>query len=211
MDWMSKLKVNHENEPGADERPVDIANIVAKLRDAGHRFDKRNDSFAEGKGTICRDIADKVEHFGSFVSDKQHEFALKLVAWSLPRPGMGTLNTAASALVVPNLFGVMQKHAHFYAEPLKLSRKNQDTLCWIIWKSVCVGKIEDGRVTLFTGKLGAEADRVRALIAEFNADPLEAAKKYGKLSGRCCSCGRELTDPVSIEQGIGPTCAQRFN
>lgn len=27
--------------------------------------------------------------------------------------------------------------------------------------------------------------------------------------GLCCRCGRELTDPLSIELGIGPTCRSR--
>jgi hypothetical protein len=27
--------------------------------------------------------------------------------------------------------------------------------------------------------------------------------------GKCCRCGRKLTDPVSIETGIGPECASR--
>lgn len=27
--------------------------------------------------------------------------------------------------------------------------------------------------------------------------------------GRCCRCNRLLTDPVSIERGIGPECAKR--
>jgi hypothetical protein len=28
--------------------------------------------------------------------------------------------------------------------------------------------------------------------------------------GRCCRCGRLLTDPTSIELGIGPECGKRF-
>lgn len=34
---------------------------------------------------------------------------------------------------------------------------------------------------------------------------------YGKDSGICCCCGRELTDPQSISAGIGPVCAVRWN
>jgi hypothetical protein len=30
----------------------------------------------------------------------------------------------------------------------------------------------------------------------------------GRLCGQCCRCWRELTDPVSIERGIGPDCYQ---
>lgn len=40
--------------------------------------------------------------------------------------------------------------------------------------------------------------------------PLQTAMKYGKLAGRCCSCGRELTNDGSIEAGIGPICAGKF-
>ena len=38
-------------------------------------------------------------------------------------------------------------------------------------------------------------------------------KKFGSITkcyhlGKCCCCGRPLTDPVSIEKGIGPICEQ---
>lgn len=32
----------------------------------------------------------------------------------------------------------------------------------------------------------------------------------GKRTGTCCICGRTLTDPISVEQGIGPICSSRF-
>ena len=40
--------------------------------------------------------------------------------------------------------------------------------------------------------------------------PIERAKELGKLYGRCICCGRTLTDEYSIENGIGPICAQKF-
>jgi len=42
------------------------------------------------------------------------------------------------------------------------------------------------------------------------ADPEQAAIAYGKQFGSCSACGRELSDPVSIERGIGPICESRF-
>jgi len=39
---------------------------------------------------------------------------------------------------------------------------------------------------------------------------LEAAKAFGKLYGVCCICARVLTNPVSIEAGIGPICGGRL-
>ncbi len=41
-------------------------------------------------------------------------------------------------------------------------------------------------------------------------NPMEAAVRYGRQTGRCSCCGRELTNQVSIDAGIGPICAQRF-
>lgn len=38
---------------------------------------------------------------------------------------------------------------------------------------------------------------------------LEVAKAWGLQTGTCCVCARTLTDPESVEQGIGPVCAGR--
>lgn len=39
---------------------------------------------------------------------------------------------------------------------------------------------------------------------------LEEASAYGRKFGRCIVCQAELTDPKSVEAGIGPICAQKF-
>ena len=49
-------------------------------------------------------------------------------------------------------------------------------------------------------------DAAAQTVASVIADPLAAAVATGKLTGRCCCCGRELTDPTSVERGIGPIC-----
>ena len=54
------------------------------------------------------------------------------------------------------------------------------------------------------------AGDVAAALAKIAADPAAEAVAYGKLTGRCSCCGRELTDPVSVERGIGPICADRW-
>ena len=44
-------------------------------------------------------------------------------------------------------------------------------------------------------------------------DPAAAAGAYGKLTSRCCFCGRRLgegEDERSVEVGYGPVCASRF-
>jgi hypothetical protein len=42
------------------------------------------------------------------------------------------------------------------------------------------------------------------------ADPYAAAKVYGQETGQCSCCGRELTNKLSIELGIGPICREKF-
>ena len=54
------------------------------------------------------------------------------------------------------------------------------------------------------------SDDVKEVILQASNDPLTAAIRYGKVSGECSCCGRELTDPQSIAQGIGPICATKF-
>lgn len=39
---------------------------------------------------------------------------------------------------------------------------------------------------------------------------VEAAVAALVRSGRCCRCGRKLTDPTSVEAGIGPDCQDDF-
>lgn len=66
-----------------------------------------------------------------------------------------------------------------------------------------------GKVTL-SGCDSRLSDDVKAVILDAASDPLTAAIKYGKVSGECSCCGRELTDPKSIEAGIGPVCITKF-
>jgi len=54
------------------------------------------------------------------------------------------------------------------------------------------------------------SDSVRETIMGAANDPLTAAIKYGKVSGSCSCCGRELTVKESIERGIGPVCADKY-
>lgn len=39
---------------------------------------------------------------------------------------------------------------------------------------------------------------------------LEDAAKFGHLHGFCIVCGKTLTDPKSVQAGIGPICAKKF-
>jgi hypothetical protein len=68
------------------------------------------------------------------------------------------------------------------------------------------GKVMDGRFIAVRGVSAEEVAEVTRIIA----DPKTAARAFGLKSGICSCCGRELTDPVSIENGIGPVCAENY-
>lgn len=68
------------------------------------------------------------------------------------------------------------------------------------------GKIVSGRFIAVAGAPEGIADKINAI----SENPLAEAKLYGKRTGMCCVCGRELTDPASIAEGIGPICMQNW-
>jgi len=99
----------------------------------------------------------------------------------------------------------------FVADKLELSRapdygKNPGSI-YVKYGGVYSGKINSGGVYYPTGNF---IDEAKAAVKEVLADPKAAAVKYGKTTGQCACCGRELTDPVSIEKGIGPICESKW-
>ena len=54
------------------------------------------------------------------------------------------------------------------------------------------------------------SDEVKAVLLEAASDPLTAAVRYGKETGSCSCCGRDLTNPDSIAAGIGPICREKY-
>ncbi len=69
-----------------------------------------------------------------------------------------------------------------------------------------------GKITK-EGKYFPTTDAPEEILSELQKiaeDPLKYMKDYGKKTGECACCGRELTNPDSIELGIGPICAKRW-
>lgn len=69
-----------------------------------------------------------------------------------------------------------------------------------------LGKIKDG---VFQAARTCSAEQA-AEIAQVASNPAEAAKAYGRRTGMCCVCGRELTRNESIDAMIGPICAGKY-
>lgn len=69
-----------------------------------------------------------------------------------------------------------------------------------------------GRIEL-DGKLTAGKGMTNVIIGMLDAlalNPAEVAAAYGKLTSRCCFCGKELSTAESLAVGYGPDCADHF-
>ena len=71
----------------------------------------------------------------------------------------------------------------------------------------------------YAGKLSAEGkyfgvraarEEITKELQELAKDPMTAASLHDKKTGQCSCCGRELTNAISIELGIGPICRDRW-
>lgn len=71
----------------------------------------------------------------------------------------------------------------------------------------------------YIGKITAEgnfhksfacADSDLADIKALGNDVLAKAVEHGRRTGNCACCGRQLTDPKSVERGIGPICKDNW-
>lgn len=62
-----------------------------------------------------------------------------------------------------------------------------------------------------TGELiGNVSEDIVNLLEDANDNLLQLAKIYGHETGTCSICARTLSDPLSIQMGIGPICAKRL-
>jgi Family of unknown function (DUF6011) len=63
------------------------------------------------------------------------------------------------------------------------------------------GKVHDGRDMTAT---------IMQLLRTFADNPAGVAAAYGKRTGACCFCSRELETRESLAVGYGPTCAEHY-
>lgn len=119
-----------------------------------------------------------------------------------------------AATLCPNICATvnLNKFSRFTVGKLALSLKNDGSVIWVKWDKRIAGSI-DSATTEYRSTRRYLADyalkqALEALLA-IEADPLAAARENGVLTGRCSCCGRPLTDPTSIEFGIGPICRER--
>lgn len=71
---------------------------------------------------------------------------------------------------------------------------------------IYLGRITNGKFIKSRDCTDTEHDDVLKMFEK----PMESAVAYGRKTGQCSCCGRELTNHASIEMGIGPICAGKF-
>ena len=67
---------------------------------------------------------------------------------------------------------------------------------------------DDGTLNVW-GKARVSQETINAARFLLKGDMTAAGKMYALESGNCWRCGRQLTTPESILNGIGPTCAAK--
>jgi len=53
-------------------------------------------------------------------------------------------------------------------------------------------------------------ERMADALSKLAMDPVGTVAMYGRLSGKCCFCKKQLTDAPSVDAGYGPVCAKRW-
>jgi len=69
-----------------------------------------------------------------------------------------------------------------------------------------IGKVTGG----YYLPVGSVSKDTVAEIQDICKDPMESAVAYGRRTGNCAVCARELTVKESVDRGIGPICADRL-
>lgn len=84
--------------------------------------------------------------------------------------------------------------------------KNPGAIYVTTYEDKYLGKVQGGVFHASFACTPVEREQVATVMS----DPIAAAIAYGKRTGACSVCARELSDPASVERGIGPICAERF-
>ena len=205
--------------PATIKVPDEIVVTVAALNAAIQRFNARvvaahaagrSDLRAERNLDACASLAAALRRYGR-LTEKQLAYAKALIGWS--QDDAAAKPAAQQATPRPATWAALQPFAKLLAGRLEFRKKHGQSLWWVVFDGSLVGKAEDGAVTGFGAKIraaGIEVADLRAALDAFEADPTGALRAHGLATGSCGCCGIELTDPVSIERGIGPICAQKL-
>lgn len=165
-------------------------------------------------------LCENFQKYGN-LSDKQVAAAERMVAKvAATRAARAAERDLKSVVVdlaaIRALFQTAHANGHkrpkYRAEDLVISRapdngRNAGALYVCGTGDDYVGKITADDIFRPTNAAGSD---VAGKLATIAADPRAAAVAYGRKTGSCSCCGRELTNHESIGAGIGPICATKW-
>ena len=138
-----------------------------------------------------------------FAAKRQAEQEARAV--NAPAVSVESIETALNTAKGNGLKSPKLRLADFTFSLAKATSKNAGAI-YVKDGGEYLGKIAGGKF-FAVRECGAERE---AKVAEVASKPADAAVAYGRMTGSCACCGRELTDPESVARGIGPVCATHF-
>lgn len=115
------------------------------------------------------------------------------------------LRAVFAKLAASGLKRIKLRMSGFQVSPAPETGKNAGAL-YVTQGETYLGMVAGGKFL----KRDCCDDATTAKVTHLIADPMAAIKSTGLEVGNCAVCGLELTDPVSIEIGIGPICLGRL-
>ena len=167
-------------------------------------------------------LASQLEERGS-LSEKQVQAAQRMLAkLEANKKKRDDAATAVDLSSIRDMFATAYSKGHtrpkYRAEGLVISRapdsgRNAGSLYVKLDDDDEFAECEyQGKLTpdnMFRPVGSVDARTLEALNA-IAANPAEAAVRYGRRTGQCSICARQLTNSESIDRGIGPICADKF-
>ncbi len=168
------------------------ASLWEALRTYGHFTPKQEDA-------VRRATAKSLERKAQWAAEKAAREA-NMAEVDIARIEQAFASAKASGLKWPKLH-----LADFTFSPAPATGRNAGAI-YVKAGDVYLGKIADGKLAR---SRDCTAEQEQAIVAVCS-DPHAAAVAYGFQTGRCSCCGRELTNALSIELGIGPVCREKW-
>jgi hypothetical protein len=204
-DWLNATVTRYRAQPNGDNLEGFqgfLADLLDKLNHFGHLTDGQ---LAAVRNSMARDAARETER-------AERKAAAPTVDISKIEQAFATAERRAFEKN-PNAMGVR-------VNPLKLRAEGLD----LIVNQGSRGTSFEGKLFVKTSegkKLGwiedskfhakFECTKVEAkAVVQACSDPHRAAKTWAQAYSQCGVCGQRLTNPASIEEGIGPICAEKY-
>jgi len=126
-------------------------------------------------------------------------------AVAAPEVSVAAIETAFASAMERGIKSPKLRLDAFKFKPAKASSANAGAI-YVTEGETYLGKVTGGR---FMRSRDCDG-QTEARIVQVCEDPKSAAVAYGRRTGSCCVCARELTNHESIDLGIGPICAEKF-